>query len=101
EYLSPTGSNSRSREDVYIVPSSSKPIPVPLPRRSVGVKLKQKRVKAILDCIADNPDELTFTKGEVIIVTGEEDSFWWVGHIEGDKLRAGAFPVDYVHLLSE
>ncbi|XP_078094101.1 arf-GAP with SH3 domain, ANK repeat and PH domain-containing protein 2-like isoform X2 [Mustelus asterias] len=101
EYLSPTDSNSRSREDVYIVPSSSKPIPVPLPRKSVGVKLKQKRVKAILDCIADNPDELTFNKGEVIVVTGEEDSFWWVGHIEGVKSRAGAFPVDYVHLLSE
>ncbi|XP_041068818.1 arf-GAP with SH3 domain, ANK repeat and PH domain-containing protein 2-like isoform X3 [Carcharodon carcharias] len=101
EYLSPTDSNSRSREDVYIVPSSSKPIPVPLPRKSVGVKLKQKRVKAILDCTADNPDELTFTKGEVIVVTGEEDLFWWVGHIEGDKSRSGAFPVDYVHLLSE
>uniref|UniRef100_UPI00398F11E5 arf-GAP with SH3 domain, ANK repeat and PH domain-containing protein 2-like isoform X2 n=1 Tax=Pristiophorus japonicus TaxID=55135 RepID=UPI00398F11E5 len=101
EYLSTADSSSRSREDVYIVPVSSKPIPVPLPRKSVGAKLKQKRVKAILDCSADNPDELTFTKGEVIVVTGEEDSFWWVGHIEGDKSRTGAFPVDYVHLLSE
>ncbi|XP_048469114.1 arf-GAP with SH3 domain, ANK repeat and PH domain-containing protein 2-like isoform X2 [Rhincodon typus] len=97
----PRDSSSRSREDVYIVPESSKPIPVPLPRRSFGVKLKQKRVKAILDCTADHPDELTFTKGEVIVVTGEEDSFWWVGHVEGDKSRSGAFPVDYVHLLSE
>ncbi|XP_048413980.1 arf-GAP with SH3 domain, ANK repeat and PH domain-containing protein 2-like isoform X1 [Stegostoma tigrinum] len=101
EYLSPTDSSSRSQEDVYIVPESSKPIPVPLPRRSFGVRLKQKRVKAILDCTADHPDELTFTKGEVIVVTGEEDSFWWVGHVEGDKSRSGAFPVDYVHLLSE
>ncbi|XP_067867597.1 arf-GAP with SH3 domain, ANK repeat and PH domain-containing protein 2-like isoform X2 [Heterodontus francisci] len=101
EYLSPPDSSSRNREDVYIVPVSSKPIPVPLPRKSVGVKLKQKRVKAILDCTADNPDELTFTKGEIIVVTGEEDSFWWVGHVEGEKSRLGAFPVDYVHLLSE
>ncbi|XP_078279601.1 arf-GAP with SH3 domain, ANK repeat and PH domain-containing protein 2-like isoform X2 [Rhinoraja longicauda] len=97
----PREPNSRNHEDVYIVPVSSKPIPVPLPRKSVGVKLKQKRVKAILDCTADNADELTFTKGEVIVVTGEEDLFWWLGHIEGGKSRAGAFPVDYVHLLSE
>ncbi|XP_051892064.1 arf-GAP with SH3 domain, ANK repeat and PH domain-containing protein 2-like isoform X4 [Pristis pectinata] len=93
--------NSRNHDDAYIVPVSSKPIPVPLPRKSIGVKLKQKRVKAILDCTADNSDELTFTKGEVIVVTGEEDLFWWVGHIEGDRSRSGAFPVDYVHLLSE
>ncbi|XP_072103446.1 arf-GAP with SH3 domain, ANK repeat and PH domain-containing protein 2-like isoform X2 [Mobula birostris] len=93
--------NSRNHDDVYIVPVTSKPVPVPLPRKSVGAKQKQKRVKAILDCTADNSDELTFTKGEVIVVTGEEDLFWWIGHIEGDKSRSGAFPVDYVHLLSE
>ncbi|XP_051892062.1 arf-GAP with SH3 domain, ANK repeat and PH domain-containing protein 2-like isoform X2 [Pristis pectinata] len=97
----PREPNSRNHDDAYIVPVSSKPIPVPLPRKSIGVKLKQKRVKAILDCTADNSDELTFTKGEVIVVTGEEDLFWWVGHIEGDRSRSGAFPVDYVHLLSE
>lgn len=97
----PREPNSRNHDDVYIVPVNSKPIPVPLPRKSVGVKLKQKRVKAILDCTADNSDELTFAKGEVIVVTGEEDLFWWLGHIEGDKSRSGAFPVDYVHLLSE
>lgn len=28
--------------------------------------------------MADNPDELTFTEGEVIIVDGEEDKEWWV-----------------------
>lgn len=35
-------------------------------------------MKAIYKCVADNPDELTFTEGEVIIVDGEEDSEWWV-----------------------
>ncbi|XP_069751467.1 arf-GAP with SH3 domain, ANK repeat and PH domain-containing protein 2-like isoform X2 [Narcine bancroftii] len=97
----PREQNSRKHNDLYIVPVNSNPIPVPLPRKSIGVKLKQKRVRAILDCTADNSDELTFIKGEVIIVTGEEDLFWWIGHIEGDKARSGAFPVDYVHLLSE
>uniref|UniRef100_A0A8B9RNK0 ArfGAP with SH3 domain, ankyrin repeat and PH domain 2a n=1 Tax=Astyanax mexicanus TaxID=7994 RepID=A0A8B9RNK0_ASTMX len=37
-----------------------------------------KRVKAIYNCVADNPDELTFTEGEVIVVDGEEDQEWWV-----------------------
>lgn len=41
-------------------------------------KNKQRRVKTIYDCQADNDDELTFVEGEVIIVTGEEDQEWWV-----------------------
>lgn len=41
-------------------------------------KQRPKRVKAIYNCIADNPDELTFTEGEVIVVDGEEDQEWWV-----------------------
>lgn len=35
-------------------------------------------MKAIYNCSADNPDELTFSEGEVIVVEGEEDSEWWV-----------------------
>lgn len=30
------------------------------------------------NCMADNPDELTFSEGEVIVVDGEEDQEWWV-----------------------
>lgn len=41
-------------------------------------KLKPKRVKALYNCVADNPDELTFSEGDVIIVDGEEDQEWWV-----------------------
>lgn len=41
-------------------------------------KLKPKRVKALYNCVADNPDELTFSEGDVIIVDGEEDHEWWV-----------------------
>lgn len=41
-------------------------------------KQRPKRVKAIYNCVADNPDELTFTEGEVIVVDGEEDQEWWV-----------------------
>uniref|UniRef100_A0A8B9LRG7 ArfGAP with SH3 domain, ankyrin repeat and PH domain 2a n=1 Tax=Astyanax mexicanus TaxID=7994 RepID=A0A8B9LRG7_ASTMX len=41
-------------------------------------KNRPKRVKAIYNCVADNPDELTFTEGEVIVVDGEEDQEWWL-----------------------
>lgn len=45
---------------------------------SVCGKQKPKRVKAMYNCVADNPDELTFSEGEVIVVDGEEDQEWWV-----------------------
>lgn len=46
--------------------------------------------------MADNPDELTFSEGDVIIVDGEEDQEWWVsqggttGHKSGWGHRACA-----------
>uniref|UniRef100_A0AAZ3PSD0 ArfGAP with SH3 domain, ankyrin repeat and PH domain 1b n=1 Tax=Oncorhynchus tshawytscha TaxID=74940 RepID=A0AAZ3PSD0_ONCTS len=55
----------------------------------------------IYDCQADNDDELTFVEGEVIIVTGEEDGEWWIGHIEGHPERKGVFPMSFVHILSD
>lgn len=61
------------------------PTPPPLPGADVFMlsvsffqKQRPKRVKAIYNCVADNPDELTFTEGEVIVVDGEEDQEWWV-----------------------
>nr|XP_020446548.1 arf-GAP with SH3 domain, ANK repeat and PH domain-containing protein 2 isoform X2 [Monopterus albus] len=72
--------------------------PAPMPRKAYP-KQRPKRVKAIYNCVADNPDELTFSEGEVIVVDGEEDQEWWLGHIEGDPLRRGAFPVTFVHFM--
>uniref|UniRef100_A0A4W3JA71 ArfGAP with SH3 domain, ankyrin repeat and PH domain 1a n=1 Tax=Callorhinchus milii TaxID=7868 RepID=A0A4W3JA71_CALMI len=73
--------------------------PVPLPRKINTTKIR--RVKTIYDCQADNDDELTFAEGEVIVVTGEEDQEWWIGHVEGYPDRSGAFPVSFVHILSD
>uniref|UniRef100_A0A8V5GFC9 Uncharacterized protein n=1 Tax=Melopsittacus undulatus TaxID=13146 RepID=A0A8V5GFC9_MELUD len=68
---------------------------------TISGKNKVRRVKTIYDCQADNDDELTFVEGEVIIVTGEEDQEWWIGHIEGQPERKGVFPVSFVHILSD
>ncbi|XP_041043949.1 arf-GAP with SH3 domain, ANK repeat and PH domain-containing protein 2a [Carcharodon carcharias] len=75
--------------------------PAPMPRKSQMLKSKPRRVKAIYNCSADNPDELTFSEGEIIIVDGEEDPEWWIGHIEGDPKRRGVFPVTFVHFIAD
>ncbi|XP_061478802.1 arf-GAP with SH3 domain, ANK repeat and PH domain-containing protein 2 isoform X3 [Rhineura floridana] len=97
-------SSSSSASEIsgsQIVPSANVSVPVqppaPLPRKSQISKTKPKRVKAIFNCVADNPDELTFSEGDIIIVDGEEDQEWWIGHIDGDPNRKGAFPVSFVH----
>uniref|UniRef100_A0A673IHR0 ArfGAP with SH3 domain, ankyrin repeat and PH domain 2b n=1 Tax=Sinocyclocheilus rhinocerous TaxID=307959 RepID=A0A673IHR0_9TELE len=64
-------------------------------------KQRPKRVKALYNCQADNLDELTFSEGEVIIVDGEEDKEWWVGHIDGEPTRKGVFPVSFVHFITD
>ncbi|NWV13562.1 ASAP1 protein, partial [Ptilonorhynchus violaceus] len=79
----------------------SKVPPVPMPRRFAPAKGRQKRVKAVADCKGDKARELTFSKGEVIVVTREEDEQSWVGFIEGDGSRTGVFPASFVHLLQD
>ncbi|XP_061610394.1 arf-GAP with SH3 domain, ANK repeat and PH domain-containing protein 2-like isoform X2 [Phyllopteryx taeniolatus] len=80
-------------------PQGSSP-PTPKPRTTFSLS-RPKRVRAIYRCSADNPDELTFEEGEVIVVEGEEDSEWWVGHVEAEPARRGVFPVTFVHFISE
>ncbi|XP_016095666.1 arf-GAP with SH3 domain, ANK repeat and PH domain-containing protein 1-like isoform X5 [Sinocyclocheilus grahami] len=98
EELSPR----QASEDTNGAPAGTVEMPVPMPRKinTVG-KNKVRRVKTIYDCQADNDDELTFVEGEVIIVTGEEDQEWWIGHIEGQPERKGVFPMSFVHILSD
>ncbi|XP_016125879.1 arf-GAP with SH3 domain, ANK repeat and PH domain-containing protein 1-like isoform X3 [Sinocyclocheilus grahami] len=98
EQLSPR----QASEDTNGAPAGAVEMPVPMPRKinTVG-KNKVRRVKTIYDCQADNDDELTFVEGEVIIVTGEEDQEWWIGHIEGKPERKGVFPMSFVHILSD
>uniref|UniRef100_A0A9J8D3N0 ArfGAP with SH3 domain, ankyrin repeat and PH domain 1 n=1 Tax=Cyprinus carpio carpio TaxID=630221 RepID=A0A9J8D3N0_CYPCA len=106
----------QSSEDTNGSPASAQGTPVPLPRKINPVrtwspklwkntfkyiKSKMRRVKTIYDCQADNDDELTFVEGEVIVVTGEEDQEWWIGHIEGQPERKGVFPMSFVHILSD
>uniref|UniRef100_A0A7N8XMI2 ArfGAP with SH3 domain, ankyrin repeat and PH domain 2a n=1 Tax=Mastacembelus armatus TaxID=205130 RepID=A0A7N8XMI2_9TELE len=60
-------------------------------------KQRPKRVKAIYNCVADNPDELTFSEGEVIVVDGEEDQEWWVTQINAQRALV-PFPSHFHHV---
>uniref|UniRef100_A0A8C9WNR0 ArfGAP with SH3 domain, ankyrin repeat and PH domain 2 n=1 Tax=Scleropages formosus TaxID=113540 RepID=A0A8C9WNR0_SCLFO len=92
-------------KDIPSSPQSSakSPPPAPMPRlaQPISLTMLPKRVKAIYNCVADNPDELTFSEGEVIVVDGEEDQEWWVGHVESDPKRKGVFPVTFVHFVTD
>uniref|UniRef100_A0A4W3HSS4 ArfGAP with SH3 domain, ankyrin repeat and PH domain 2a n=1 Tax=Callorhinchus milii TaxID=7868 RepID=A0A4W3HSS4_CALMI len=100
--LAPVRSTSPALELHPPVPSPLPPFPpskLPESQPTCPLKPKPRRVKAIYNCCADNPDELTFTEGEIIVVDGEEDPEWWIGHIEGNPKRRGVFPVTFVHFI--
>ncbi|CAH8556121.1 unnamed protein product [Schistosoma turkestanicum] len=54
--------------------------------------------EALYDCEAENPDELTFNRGEIIqlLHKPDDDDDWWEGFIQSDPNRRGMFPVTYV-----
>ncbi|XP_041806074.1 rho guanine nucleotide exchange factor 7a isoform X1 [Chelmon rostratus] len=54
---------------------------------------QQLLVKARFNFQQTNEDELTFTKGDIIGVTRQEEGGWWEGMLNG---RTGWFPSNYV-----
>lgn len=54
---------------------------------------QQLLVKARFNFQQTNEDELTFTKGDIINVTRQEEGGWWEGSLNG---RTGWFPSNYV-----
>lgn len=50
-------------------------------------------VKARFNFKQNNEDELSFSKGDLILVTRQEEGGWWEGTLGG---RTGWFPSNYV-----
>ncbi|KAM4540690.1 arf-GAP with SH3 domain, ANK repeat and PH domain-containing protein 2a isoform 2-T2 [Fundulus diaphanus] len=98
-FLNRSESIERAIKEVPGCPQNS--VPPGFASRKTYPKQRPKRVKAVYNCVADNPDELTFSEGDVIVVDGEEDQEWWLGHIEGEPMRRGAFPVTFVHFIAD
>lgn len=57
---------------------------------------QQLLVKARFNFQQTNEDELTFSKGDIIGVTRQEDGGWWEGMLNG---KTGWFPSNYVREL--
>ncbi|GAA48411.1 hypothetical protein CRM22_003390 [Opisthorchis felineus] len=55
------------------------------------------RVIARFDFAAEDSEELSFHRGDVIEVTGHENENWWRGRLPGGQ--TGLFPSNYVDLL--
>lgn len=53
----------------------------------------QQMVKARFNFKQNNEDELSFNKGDVILVTRQEEGGWWEGTLNG---KTGWFPSNYV-----
>nr|XP_033811139.1 arf-GAP with SH3 domain, ANK repeat and PH domain-containing protein 3 isoform X2 [Geotrypetes seraphini] len=77
--------------------------PVPLPRKLAPPKvaMRHRRARALMNCKGEHASDLAFSKGEVIVLTEEEDAHCWVGYIEGDISRMGTFPANSVQLLHD
>lgn len=58
----------------------------------------QQMVKARFNFKQNNEDELSFSKGDVIIVTRQEEGGWWEGTLNG---KTGWFPSNYVREIKQ
>ncbi|EMP34253.1 Intersectin-2 [Chelonia mydas] len=56
------------------------------------------QVIAMYDYAANNEDELTFSKGQIINVLSKDDADWWQGEISG---VTGLFPSNYVKMTTD
>ncbi|XP_053205650.1 SH3 domain-containing kinase-binding protein 1-like isoform X2 [Panonychus citri] len=61
-------------------------------------KPKREQARAIYDYKAQNDDELTIRKGDIIIILskGVEDEGWWKGELNG---KIGVFPDNYIEVI--
>nr|DBA34490.1 TPA: hypothetical protein GDO54_002044 [Pyxicephalus adspersus] len=77
-------------------PGTNKSTPTDPPKPAVLPTTCQ--VIGMYDYIAQNDDELAFSKGQVINVLNKEDPDWWKGELNG---QVGLFPSNYVKLTTD
>ncbi|XP_053139860.1 intersectin-2 isoform X2 [Hemicordylus capensis] len=70
----------------------------PSSERTTPAALPVCQVIAMYDYIANNEDELSFSKGQLINVLNKEDADWWQGEING---TSGLFPSNYVKMTTD
>ncbi|MCJ8736606.1 hypothetical protein PDJAM_G00014340 [Pangasius djambal] len=98
-------SNSTANANANANANLSVPVILPPPRSRKNAmssaRPRQRKVRALVDCMGVGSDQLAFCKNDIIIVTAADDPHWWVGHVEGKPSKSGSFPVNYVMKLGE
>lgn len=67
-------------------------------QESINKKSQLRRVKAMYDLNSKEPDELSFRKGDIIVVLEQVYRDWWRGSLHG---KIGIFPINYVTPLEQ
>ncbi|XP_078538709.1 arf-GAP with SH3 domain, ANK repeat and PH domain-containing protein 3 [Lissotriton helveticus] len=100
--LSPQSPGSSEDVPLARMPAPASSVPL-FPRKLVPRKgiPRQKRAKAVVDCKLGKVGELKFSKGDVIVVTSDEDFNCWVGYVEGNGSRMGTFLASSVQPLQD
>nr|XP_014426715.1 intersectin-2 [Pelodiscus sinensis] len=70
----------------------------PSSERTTPAALSTCQVIAMYDYVANNEDELSFSKGQLINVLSKDDADWWQGEISG---VTGLFPSNYVKMTTD
>uniref|UniRef100_A0A8D0HFK2 Intersectin 2 n=1 Tax=Sphenodon punctatus TaxID=8508 RepID=A0A8D0HFK2_SPHPU len=70
----------------------------PSSERTTPASLPVCQVIAMYDYVANNEDELNFSKGQLINVLSKDDADWWQGEISG---VTGLFPSNYVKMTTD
>lgn len=58
-----------------------------------------KRAKAAWAYSGSAPDDLSFQKGDIIVILAEENADWWRGEVIGSQRPAGLFPSNHVDVI--
>ncbi|XP_066490567.1 intersectin-2 isoform X1 [Tiliqua scincoides] len=70
----------------------------PSSERTTPASVPVCQVIAMYDYMANNEDELSFSKGQLINVLNKDDVDWWQGEING---TSGLFPSNYVKMTTD
>ncbi|KAI8450467.1 hypothetical protein BY996DRAFT_7378550 [Phakopsora pachyrhizi] len=73
----------------------------PHPINQSGILLQPKRAQALWSYKGNAPDDLSFEKGDIIIVLAEENEDWWRGQILNSQAPPGLFPSNHVQIISQ
>ncbi|EPQ54313.1 SH3-domain-containing protein [Gloeophyllum trabeum ATCC 11539] len=87
------------RTQDLVISGASAPNPTPPPRRNVPPPPpRATRARALWDYNenGENPDDLSFRKGDIIEIISETNPDWWTGRLNG---RQGLLPANYVEKL--